>query len=373
MSFTIKLFVLCFISYNVIGQNRKQKFQNVLDSIYKANIDATGIMIHVESPDNDISWTSAVGIANKKNKAHLNKKQPVLIASNTKTYVAVAILKLVENGALKLDEPIHKLLNKKSAQGFSKAGYNLNEITIRHLLSHTSGIKDFVTDEYFEFVKQHPKYQWTRVEQIAKSINLGEPLALAGKKFSYGDINYLLLTEIIENKTQQPFYTAIRNLINYKRFRLNNTWFIDLEKQPETSNSLACQYSNKYKWDSHNLNPSWDLYGGGGLVATTKDVALFFQALFEGRIIEDKQLLKEMYSYVLPKEESNYCLGVRNIPFNDYRVYYHGGFWGTDVIYIPEINTSIAIFTLQKDKRNDVNLFLGQRIILIIQALVTDK
>ncbi|MGJ1509946.1 hypothetical protein [Sphingobacterium siyangense] len=76
----------------------------------------------------------------------------------------------------------------------------------------------------FEFVNQHPKYKWKKDEQIKRSIDIGNPQPV-GEKFSYADINYLLLTEIIEQKTQQPFYAAIRNLLRYKELNLTKTWF----------------------------------------------------------------------------------------------------------------------------------------------------
>jgi len=369
----VRVLFFCLISHFVVGQSIKDRFQSVLDSVYKSNPEATGIMIHVESPDNNISWSSAVGVSNKETNALLHDNQTILIASNTKTYVATAILKLVENKKLQLNQPIIALLDKEIAEGFSKSGYDLNSITIKHLLSHTSGINDYVTDEYFGFVKENPNYQWTRREQIEKSMQLGQPYAKAGVVFKYGDINYVLLTEIIENLTKQPFYTAIRELINYNRIRLNNTWFINIEKQAETSNSLAHQYSDKHNWDSYNLNPSWDLYGGGGLVSTTKDMALFYQALFEGGIIKDKQLVKEMITYVLPKEESNYCLGLRNILFGDYEAYYHGGFWGTDVMYLPEMNATIAVVTLEKGQRNNINPSLSKKVISILKHYSFDE
>ena len=133
----------------------------------------------------------------------------------------------------------------------------------------------------FEFINEHPDHQWSRDEQIDRTLSVGDSLANAGEEFKYGDINYLLLSEIIEQKTEQPFYTAIRNdLIDYQKHELNATWFINLEEQPENTTVLAHHYWNKYDWDSYNLDPSWDLYGGGGLVSTSKDAARFFQLLF---------------------------------------------------------------------------------------------
>ncbi|MFA6150255.1 MAG: serine hydrolase domain-containing protein [Chitinophagaceae bacterium] len=351
----------CMFSY---AQNPEQSFQQVLDSIYQVNKDAVGIMIHVEAPDKKISWSSAAGFSNKLSGEKINKDQPALIASNTKTYVAAAILKLIESKTLQLDCPVRNLLYRKTRKRLEKSGYDLNHITVKDLLSHTSGITDYVTDDYFSFVDQHPQYQWTRDEQIDWAMKVAKPVE-AKKKFSYADINYLLLTEIIELKTNKPFYRAIKDLLDYNAHHINNTWFIDLEPKP-TSLPLVHQYSDKFKGDTYDLNTSWDLYGGGGIASTTKDLALFFQALFEGKIVKDKNILDTMYAYVLPKEASNYCLGIRRLNFFGHTAYYHGGFWGTDAMYIPEYNATIVIFTLVREKR-DLSPQLANKIIDVLK------
>ncbi|MEZ5048681.1 MAG: hypothetical protein R2766_03415 [Saprospiraceae bacterium] len=61
---------------------------------------------------------------------------------------------------------------------------------------------------------------------------------------------------------------------------------------------LVHQYTSKLKENSYNINPSWDLYGGGGIASTTKDLAMFFQLLFEGKIIQDKHILESMHSRI---------------------------------------------------------------------------
>ncbi len=348
------------------AQKLEQKFQHILDSTYQENINAIGIMIHVESPNKNISWSSAVGFSNKKTKEKLNKNQPLLIASNTKTYVSATILKLVENGILKLNQPIKKIIHRKTKRLLKNSGYNVTKITVKQLLSHTSGITDYVNDAYFSFVKENPNHNWTRYEQIKLAMKMAKPIE-SGKTFAYGDINYLLLTEIIESKTRKPFYTAIRELLEFKKHKLNNTWFVNLENKPKNTLPLAHQYSEKQNWDSYNINPSWDLYGGGGIASTTKDLALFFQLLFEGEIIKDKEVLKNIYTYVLPKEKSIYCLGIRRINFfREATAYYHGGWWGTDVMYLPDYNTTISVFTLQKEKR-ELNAQISHQIINVLK------
>jgi len=289
----------------------------------------------------------------------LDYQQPILIASNTKPYVAAAILRLVEEGKLTIDQPIKNLLSRNTRTLFEKKGYDLHHITVKHLLSHTSGIQDYVDEAYFQFVNLHPNYKWKKEEQVRRSLEIGDPHP-AGQKFSYGDINYLLLTEIIEQKMRKPFYTAMRGLLKYKELELTKTWFIDLEKYPENTMPLAHQYAKKYNWDSYDIDPSWDLYGGGGIAMTARETALFFQYLFSGKIIHDKKLLEAMHSYVLSPDQCRYCLGIYHFEMG-FNAYYHGGWWGTDVIYSPESNATITVFTLQKDFQHIINPFIGKQ------------
>lgn len=354
-----KLVLLNTLFTPLIGFAQLQTvFKQKVDSIYDKNKDAVGIIVHVEAPKHNISWSYAKGVANTSTNQALEDQQPVLIASNTKPYVAAAILRLVEKGELSIDQPIANLLSKKTRHLFESDGYNLAVITIKNLLSHTSGIQDYVDEAYFEFVNQHPKYKWKKDEQIKRSIDIGNPQPV-GEKFSYADINYLLLTEIIEQKTQQPFYAAIRNLLRYRELNLTKTWFINLEQYPENTLPLAHQYASKYNWDSYTIDPSWDLYGGGGIAATAKEAALFFQYVFDGKIIQDNQLLEAMHTYVLPPDQSKYCLGIYHFDMG-FNAYYHGGWWGTDVIYSPESDATITVFTLQKGFQHVINPFIGK-------------
>ncbi|MEL6535498.1 MAG: serine hydrolase domain-containing protein [Bacteroidota bacterium] len=357
-----------FFSVGANAQSLENKLDVLLDSVYAANRDALGILIHVESPNHDLSWTRAVGFSDSAQTMLLDARQPVLIASNTKTYVAAVILRLVEEGLLNLDGAIYDLLSPETRAFLEQDQYNLTAITIRHLLSHTSGIHDYVDDAYFNWVIENPQYAWTKEEQMQRAMEIGEPLSEPGESFSYGDINYLLLTEIIENITQTDFYTAIRTLLKYEELGLNHTWFKDLEPTPDDLPPFAHQYAKDYQWDSYLINPAWDMYGGGGIASTVKDAALFFQYLFEGEIILNDRVLQEMYGYVLPEAESKYCLGLYRFDFG-FPMYYHGGWWGTGVNYSPETNTSIAVFTLVKEKRNDVNPFLGKQIHEIIRLM----
>lgn len=361
----ICIFLFAFLlSKALFAQSYERDIQIMIDSFYKAHPKTVGIMIDIESTSKNISWTYAVGYADKNLNTPINAYQPALTASNTKTYVAAAILKLVEQHKLDIEQPIDRIIDKKTNKKLLKSGYKTNDIKIQNLLSHTSGIADYVNDDYFEFVDKHKKHKWTRNEQIKLATTIGKPLALPGDTFKYADVNYLLASEIIENITKHPYYTAIKELLEFNKNNLLTTWFVSKQKVPQNSYPLVHQYYEKFAWDSYDINPSWDLYGGGGIATTTKDLSMFFQLLFDGKIIQDTNLLVKMYSPIY--SNTNYGLGVRKIVVNGHTGYYHGGWWGTDAIYFPELKTSVTIYILERSEK-DLSRLLMESVLKLIE------
>lgn len=343
--------LLLVLNSQATAQETAERIRNFVDSIYSANPQAVGFMLHIEAPDRHLSWGYAVGYVNRDTKQKLSTGDPVLIASNTKPYVAAAILRLAEQHKLNINLPVKTLLSSQTEKLLSAAGYQTDSITVKHLLSHTSGIRDYVDEAYFKFVGEHKKHAWTRNEQIERTTQLGKPLSRPGEAFKYADVNYLLLTEIIEQITHKPFYTAMRKLLDYKKHRLNATWFAKLEQSPLKVRSRAHQYWDEFGWDTYDLDPSWDLYGGGGMVATVADMATFFQLLFNHKVIHDGKILSMMTEDVPPNLDINYCLGIRKIKYAGLLGYNHGGGLGTDVIYIPELNATVAVTSLEAQHR----------------------
>ena len=356
--FFISLFSFLFIGCsdliapaNLSNASYEVDYQAVINTVYANNPGVNGIMVHVEAPDHSLSWSGAVGYSDPKSKKKINTNQPALIASNTKMYVSVAILRLIEDGKLGLYAPIGNLLTERTKLILHDNHYDLTAIKIVHLLSHTSGIHDYVDEDYMKQITKDPKRRWTRNEQISRAMKIGHLLNKPGAGYSYADVNYLLLTEILEQKTGKPFYTAIRGLLNYRKHRFNNTWFYTLEPKPRKTLPLVHQYAGELGWDSYEINPSVDLYGGGGISATTKDLARFSQLLFEKKIIIDPETLNLIYTDlgVTKSKYGKYLLGLNESNIKGYKTYGHGGFWGTTVQYIPVLNASISVFVLNRD------------------------
>lgn len=327
-------------------------FQQLIDSMYAKHPDTKGFMMHVEAPDQDISWTGAIGIHDQASQNPIKPHDPALIASNTKTHVAVAILRLVEQGHFGLHDPVSGLITEKSEALLKDDGYDLQAITVAHLLSHTSGMFDYVNSKvYLDRTVAEPDYEWTRDEQIELSVTDGAPLGAPGKLFSYSELNYLLLTEMMELKTGKPFHLAMRELLKYEELGLNETWFNLLEEAPPHLAPKVQQYATKFNVDSYSQHGTFDLYGGGGIVATTRDLALFSQHLFENRIFDSPETLKLIYTEIPTKDgvPADYYMGLAKTENAGRVAYGHGGFWGTTVKYVPSINASIAVYVLERD------------------------
>ena len=343
-----------FFSAWANAQSVEARIQALIDSLYAANPSSVGMMVHVESPDHGISWSGASGHPGKKVKTSLDPGQPALIASNIKTYVSATILRLVEEKKLSIDQPVRQFLSEKTRDLFEQGGYVLDSITFLNLLSHTSGIQDYANQDYIDFIDNHKNYRWTRDEQLELTVKTGAPLGDPGTTFNYADANYLLLTEIIEQITHQPFYSAMREMLRYESLGLHNTWMPTLEEKPLQTKTLVHQYWGENGWDSYDIDVSVDLFGGGGIACTTSDLAIFLDRLFNFEIIKDTTIFELIYTVVPTRdpEPSHYYLGLSSDEYRGIKAYGHNGFWGTVALYFPELKTSIAVFVLERDMRS---------------------
>jgi D-alanyl-D-alanine carboxypeptidase len=324
-------------------------FQAVIDKEINENM--PGILIHVESPDRHISWSGAAGYSDRDKKVVMKPGQSFRIASVTKTFVASTILRLWEDKKLALEDPISKYISAEHSEILTKGGYDVNKITIRHLLTHSSGLFDHAqTEEFMNRIFSEPGHVWTRTEQIQKATEWGKPIGEIGEQFSYADTGYILLGEIIEKITGKSMNDGIREELGMKELGLKNTWIEGL-RTPKKENRIH-QYFNGI--DTYDFNPSLDMYGGGGFLSTSSDLAIYFQKLFNKEVYRYKNTLDTMLVPVSYREKPrmDYRKGMYLITINGMDVFTHTGFWGTQVIYIPSMNTSVAVnYSQVWDKR----------------------
>lgn len=289
--------------------------------------------------------------------APVDERSPLRIASVTKTFTAATILRLWEQGVLDLDEPVSGLTSAGLLDPLTAAGYDFDRITVRHLLNHTSGLYDHASDaRYQQMWFDQPDHQWTRAEQIALSARWSGPLHPPGTRFAYADTGYIILGDIIENVTNRPLHEAVREQLKFDALDLHETWWEVVEKPPHGVEGKAPQSLRGQPTD--HLHGSLDVYGGGGLIMSARDMATFFQAMFEDRIFDHPRTLSEMTRPMPHEGGDRYRLGIMaHTPQGDWRSqgFWHSGFWGTVVYYIPAKRLAVAAVTSDQAAYAELN------------------
>ncbi|MCK9780422.1 MULTISPECIES: serine hydrolase domain-containing protein [Enterobacterales] len=294
----------------------------------------------------------AHGFADESIQKKLTVDTPFRIASNTKTFLAAAFLRLWEQDALSLDDDITKYLSANYQQTLLELGYDLKTITLRHLLSHSSGLFDHANEAYLEEVIKDPTHKWTREEQIARYAQQGFPIIPAGKRFIYSDTGYILLGDILSQFMKKNMATAVRDLLHFQNLDLPQTWWEGLEQQPKHFKARARQFTGEH--EGTHIDASMDAFGGGGLVMTTLELAKFTADLFEDRVYLHPSTLKEMKWQGSHTGAENYRLGLMAEETSLGTLYYHLGYWGSVAYYLPEKQIAIAGFTTQRNHREDL-------------------
>lgn len=270
------------------------------------------------------------------------------LASNTKTYTAATILRLWEDGKIKLDESIRSYVDPAYIALLEKDGYDTAHITVRHLLSHTSGIADHAqTREFLQLIETQPGTAWTRQSQLEWLVRWTDPIAKPGVKFYYSDSGYCLLGNIIESLTGQPLALAVRRTLDFDKLGLRATWWETQEPPaPQAGPRAHVILDGK---DTYGWNPSLDMYGGGGLVATPQDMARFLYALFDGKVFKHPGTLDAMLSKDGLPADSPYRLGIFEYDVGGLKAYGHSGFWGTAAVYVPSRHRAFAMAVTHRD------------------------
>jgi D-alanyl-D-alanine carboxypeptidase len=292
---------------------------------------------------------AAVGMADQTAYQPLTTDTPLRIASNTKMFVAATALRLWEQGRLELDVGISALADESLVRLLDERGYRTKSITVRQLLNHSAGLNDHADEEYIKGVLAEPARVWTREEQVSLAIRASGPLGPPGEAFRYSDTGYILLGDIIERATGGTLASAVRKELRFDNLALTSTWWEVAEPQPAMTEPRARQFFGGV--EITNVDPTMDLYGGGGLAMSVRDLAAFTSALFQGRVFEKPQTLVEMLCQGTHQGAEGYRLGVALSVVGRAVCYSHAGFWGTVVYYSPQAELAVAGFTTERNAR----------------------
>jgi len=320
---------------------------SLLDEILTNNDAIPGISLNIQFANKCNNLNFVKGVIDLGSSQKLTADHAFRIASNTKTYTAAAVLKLSEIGLLDIDMPIGHYLPKNLMKIVNQYNTLLTDRTVRSILNHTSGLPEHTRDKrYFESIFKNPNYQWTAQEQVSLLATYKLPLANANSAFSYSDTGYILLGEAIQHITQKSLAASFHSLLNFKDLNINQTWHETFEIQPKDVAGRVHQYYDKK--DTFAWHPSLDLYGGGGLVATSEDLSDFLRHLMNGDVFANAKTLELMKEIPIVSENVQYSMGLFKKTFSGVAFWGHTGFWNTFSFYSPEKQITLSGSILQK-------------------------
>jgi len=320
-----------------------KSLQNALNIATKIG-NGKGISASIIIP-NKGSWTGVSGISHEN--TPVSPDMLFNIASVGKNFLATLVLKLCEEGVLRLDDPLHKWLPDYP---------NIdNRITIRQLLNHTSGIFDFV-----EHPKSPYRIPFNSIEfekplshsMILKEM-ISEPYFQPGKGWHYSTTNSILLYIIVEKATQSSVTQEVQERF-IEPLGLSHTVILD-----EKTTSIPLNFKVAHPWHDVDRNgtsediaakpKTWSATLSPLMIfSSAEDLSKWSQALYSGKVISEGSLVQMLtFHRPTPGEPSTgYGLGTQEMKYGGIEMWGHLGWqygYLTAMLYVPEHSASISL------------------------------
>jgi len=362
-----------------------QEMEDLVSGLVEKDKSVRNCVLSVMKGDGSFSWSGAAGIARQDGQVPMTKDTPIYIASITKLYTATAIMRLYEKGELSLDDPMSRYLPDQLIRGihvYKGKDYSL-EITIKQLLSHTSGIADYYTEKpkrgksLFDLFLQEPERSWTVDETIARARNALEPNFQPGKDASYSDTNFQLLGKVIEAITGKPLYIVYVDFF-FRPLGLKHTWLTGYsEPQLAPYTAPADIFYKDMNITKTRSNGAY--WADGGIVSTAEEMTIFLKALKEGRIVS-RDTLKLMHNWHKLQFPLQYGYGtmyfklpwfidmVMKVP----PIWGHSGSTGSFLYYSEDLNLYMAGSINQVDSKIKPFRLMG-KVMKAIQSKIDEE
>ena len=330
-----------------------------------------GIAMHLS--DDCGSWTGVAGFADVESEQLLKSADTFPVFSVTKTFTAVVVLQLIEEGKLSFDDTLGDIFFLQQGVGpIGKIPYS-SEITIRQLLSHSSGIHDFANSiEYLqETLGADADYEkeWSTEEKIAFAHgDRNEPEGRPGSVISYSSTGYELLGLAIEEITKKALGQVFIDRI-FKPLGLTDTYLATYSNwtAPDASGyvmmsdsiremRLATEFPvvtgelvNASKGQRSRQGSG---SGEDGIVSSVDSLAIFTEALFDGRLLKSSTLEEMMTPVERPSgagevDAEQFGIGLRILTDGDQvwaKLYGNGA--GGEAIVGHELNSGLTFVAL---------------------------
>lgn len=373
MKSNLILILLLFISITSFGQ---QHINKEVEKLFKNELEKENIksgVLHVHSESRGIN----IQIADSKEDS-ISILSPFYTASVTKMLTATSIGILKDQKKLNFEDNIAQYLTDSLMSNLHVLNgkeYS-NDLTIAHLLQHTSGLPDYFTDTTIDgspnIINQlliDTSKSWSAQEMIEFTKQKMKPHFAPGKGYHYTDTEYVLLALIIENVSGLSLDKFFKQHI-FQPLKMHSSYINLKSSAIDNSLDIAKFYASEYELSSlKSLSADW---GGGGLVSTTQDLIGFLKAFNEDLIVT-KETRLEMQNWVNETKGMEYGFGIRKVSIDkltetesDLQLIGHSGSTASFLWYCPQLDIYIS-GTLNQLEASKSAMILVYEILKIIE------
>lgn len=305
MKFKLAIFFsLLVLNFSLYAQKEPEVLNLYLTAAAEDNSINGNFLV---ASNGEIAFKKSFGYSNFETKT-LNKDSTLFpLASISKTITSVAVLQLKEKGKLKLDDPVIKYL----------PDFPFATITIRQLLSHTSGLPDMeiVLDS---LVNKHPDKIFTNADVLpAIKLFAGSHSLLfkPGENWRYSNLGFQLLAVLVEKISKQPFHQYAKKNIFQPAGMSGSYVQTTLSQTQENYRTVNYQYNNHFEMRLQKMDTLKDwkewtynltgLYGSNNVVSIMIDLLKYDQALYNGTLLTQNSLDEAFTPVKLNNGENN--------------------------------------------------------------------
>jgi CubicO group peptidase (beta-lactamase class C family) len=315
-------------------QNVSLKLDSLLKRINKRHDFHGSILV---AQKGKVIYQNQIGTADFRKKKALHKESIYQLASVSKQFTAASILMLVERDLLKLNDTVTKYFPK----------FPFKNITIKHLLNHTSGLPKYFWVAEHEWKENHPPNNSEMMSFIETS-STASMFFRPGRRFDYSNTGYFVLASLVEKVSNLSFSDFVKTNI-FDPLQMSNSFVYSFKNTPIKENQLI-GYRIYRGWRHLKIGGTVNdaVVGDKNIYATNEDLFKWIHGLNTGKIISKKSL-EQMYT----KGETRYG---RKVPYGfgfridtnaDEKVIYHFGKWNGFSTGISQYPNDLVIIILE--------------------------
>ncbi|MCL2573647.1 MAG: beta-lactamase family protein [Defluviitaleaceae bacterium] len=280
----------------------------------------------VSDPDG-VVHIQAYGHRNKAEELPNTPNTAFSIASGTKLFTGLAVCKLIDSGKLGLDDKLHDILSGKDLGQIDKG------VTIHQLLSHTSGVGDYIDEDAEDMMAdlealyaKYPCYLWTNLDYYLQMTAPLPPKFAPGGRYSYSNSGYVLLGLVVEAISKMPYQQYVQeNIIS--PCGLERTGFYCMDNLPPNTALGYMEDEGSGQWRTNIF--SLPIMGGsdGGIFTCAADMDKLWRAIFTNKILSKTmtQTFLSQHSVIDEEDGETYGLGVYRVESEGKMLYYAMG------------------------------------------------